>query len=412
MKRSNSGEIIDWKHCFLCKKRRPTDNNTEDSLKFLCGNMTKFWELGEFTDLKLWESLITVRKEDGSPDLFASIKDKAKFHRDCSKRYGTDKIQRILDKRSAKENVSQPDRMTTRSSIDTPNLGAPFCAICGKLDEEENLHAAGSLHATATNVDEAHAKALTDQWKSMAIKLGNDRLLGLVSSGDTASNELFYHGKCNLEMWNECNRIDAISKSSDINWRKAQAFHSIVTYIIETMTEDSGTSILVKEMNQRYVDSLKEYGIEEKCQTTRFAERLVNSIPNLIVATVNAKLYVIRSEKVEELVDSHVKCPDTYLASLQSIAHPIRTAINELDNSFQGQFNGCSQVNSVPRILLLLIMLLIDGCTFMKPSQEALSVAQLITYHARINRRKTKKQRHRKCQETPISPPDPACMCI
>ena len=56
----------------------------------------------------------------------------------------------------------------------------------------------------------------------------------------------------------------------------------------------------------------------------------------------------------------------------------------------------------MPRILLLLIMLLVDGCTFMKPSQEALSVAQLITDHAKINRKKTKKQRHRKCQETPL----------
>ena len=48
------------------------------------------------------------------------------------------------------------------------------------------------------------------------------------------------------------------------------------------------------------------------------------------------------------------------------------------------------------------MMLLIDGSTSMKPSQAALSAAQMITYHARNNRRICKKQRHRKQQETPL----------
>ena len=174
-------------------------------------------------------------------------------------------------------------------------------------------------------------------------------------------------------MWNECNKIDAAEKSNSITWKKAQAFHSVVTNFIEQA--DSEISIPVKESNQLYIENLKELGMEEHCQTTRFAERLVNSITNLVSSTVNSKLYVLRSEKVEELVSSHVKCPDSYLRSLQVIAHPIRVAISKLENSFNGNFDGSSQVGSVPQILLLLIMLLIDGCTSMKPSQEALSVA-------------------------------------
>ena len=97
-----------------------------------------------------------------------------------------------------------------------------------------------------------------------------------------------------------------------------------------------------------------------------------------------------------------MKCPDTYLASLQAIAHPIRVAIDKLGNSFTGNFDSSCQIQSVPKLLLLLIMLLIVGCTSKKPSQEALSVAQMITYHARINRKSRKNQRHRECQETPL----------
>ena len=93
----------------------------------------------------------------------------------------------------------------------------------------------------------------------MAIKVGNERLLNLLSSGDTSCNELYYHGQCNVQMWNECSRIDANQKSSDAAWKKAQAFHSVLTHVIEKMTDDPDTSILVKELNQLYVENLKDF---------------------------------------------------------------------------------------------------------------------------------------------------------
>ena len=339
--------------------------------------------------------MATVMNDDGKPDLYASIKDKARFHQKCKNGYDKQKINRLLAKRKKQnKDTENPAKRVTRSSIDKKDFGASFCAICGDVDNDENLHAAGTFHATTDHVGTSHNNELTTRWKTMAIKVGNERLLNLLSSGDTSCNELYYHGQCNVQMWNECSRIDANQKSSDAAWKKAQ--------VIEKMTDDPDTSILVKELNQLYVENLKDLGIDEQCQTTRFAERLVSSIPNLVSTTVNSKLYVLRSQKVEELVSSHVKCPDTYLASLQAIAHPIRVAIDKLGNSFTGNFDSSCQIQSVPKLLLLLIMLLIDGCTSKKPSQEALSVAQMITYHARINRKSRKNQRHRKCQETPL----------
>ena len=235
----------------------------------------------------------------------------------------------------------------------------------------------------------------------MAMKVGNESLLNLVSSGSTACNELYYHNQCNVNLWNQCNKMDAEKTSTDVSWKKAQAFHSIVTYVIEKKADDPTKSLPAKELNELYTNNLKEMGIEEQCQTTRFAKKLVSFIPNLVSTNVNNRLYVLRSEKVEELMTSHVQCPDTYLASLQKVVHPIRTAISQQENSFDGKYDGSSQISSVPKLLLLLIMLLIDGCTSMKPSQQALSVAQLITYHAKINR-KGDKQRHKKSQETPL----------
>ena len=404
MKRNNRGEPsghIDWKYCFICQnKNKPPDNTTDAGLQTLCANLTEFWELGEL-DLP-WEQMVTVTNDDGTPDLYSSIKDKARFHQKCKNGYDKQKISRIRAKRNRIEDAELPRRTVTRSSTVKHSLGDKFCAICGEVDDQVNLHAAGTLHANEDKVDKLHNNDLTIRWKSMAIKVGNDRLLTILSSGDTESNELFYHGHCNVAMWNECVAIDANKRSSDISWKKAQAFQSVLTYVIEKLTDDPDISLPVKELNELYVDNLKDLGIEKQCQTTKFAKKLVSSIPNLVSTTVKSKLYVLRSQKVDELVSSHVQCPDTYLASLQTIVHPIRVEIGKLENSFAGNFDSSSQISSVPKILLLLIMLLIDGCTSKKPSQEALTISQMITYHAKIKRKSYKNPRHRKFQETPV----------
>ena len=100
MKRTSRGKNkhVDWRYCFICQnKRSPPDNTTKESLKTLCSNLTQIYELGEL-DLE-WELIATVMDDDGKPDLFASIKDKARFHRICTKKYDKQKINRIRAKK-------------------------------------------------------------------------------------------------------------------------------------------------------------------------------------------------------------------------------------------------------------------------------------------------------------------------
>ena len=402
MKRNHErNKIIDWRYCFICQNKKiPTDNTTDDGLRTLCANITEIWKLGEM-DLEL-DSMIN-ETVDGISDLYGSIKDKAKFHQKCKNKYDKQKIQRILKKKEKQNQESEPaEKRVTRNTYEKHEFGSLFCAICGEKDIVTNLHEAGTFHASDTAVDKSHNNAFTAQWKTMALKLNKVRLLNLLSSGDIACNELWYHNDCNVNLWNEYNEIDAKKRRSDIDWKKAKAFHSVVTHVIEKVADDPDVSLPVKELNILYTENLKELGIVEQCQATRFADRLIKSIPNLVSTIVNNKLYVLRSEKVEELVSSHVKCPETYLASLQAVVHPIRVAIDKLENTFTGHFDDSSQTESVPKLLLLLMMLLIHGSTSMKPSQAALSAAQMITYHARNSRRICKKQRHRKQQETPL----------
>ena len=88
-------------------------------------------------------------------------------------------------------------------------------------------------------------------------------LIDLSEGGDASSNEQYYHSECNSDLWNRCIKIDKEQSSHTIEtkWRRAQAFDSIVTYLLEQATDEPGSSFVVKDLNELYVENLKSFGI-------------------------------------------------------------------------------------------------------------------------------------------------------
>ena len=125
--------------------------------------------------------------------------------------------------------------------------------------------------------------------------------------------------------------------------------------------------------------------IEEKTQSTRFKERLLTAIPNLVSHTVNNSLVVLFDDQVHELITEYVQCPDDFYAALRKVVHPILSDIRKQENKFTGSFSNSCQVQSVPKTLLALTSALIDGemTSCDQPSQESLSVSQMIVSHTR-----------------------------
>ena len=166
----------------------------------------------------------------------------------------------------------------------------------------------------------------------------------------------------------------------------------------------------MKDLNELYIENLKSFNIEEKPQTTRFTERLIASVPNLVCRTVSKKTVVLFDETVQDLIDEYVQTPDDFYSALRKVVHPIRSDILKQDNKFTGSFSNSCQVNSVPKTLLALTSALIDGemTSNSQPSQEALSVAQIVVSHTRrpVKRKakvkKPSRRRHNQKQETPL----------
>ena len=377
MKRNVQGRAvnIDWNYCFICQRKQKTDiTNTHETLRTVASNITEFRNLGEL--VLEWDAITEIVDENGNrvhTTLYKSLKtNNACFHRNCGTKYNKQKLERLTKKRA-----EQPSPSVRRSSVEKRDFAALFCAICNQTDSPENLHARGSFRATKRNVNAKHNKEVTENWKSMALKVGNETLLNHLSTGDASSNELYYHAECNKSFWNQCIKIDKENSSHDIEmkWRRAQAYESIVSFVLEQEAIEPGSTFVVKDLNELYIENLKSFGIEEKAQSTRFTQRLLNSIPNLVSSTVNTSTVVLFGDKVDQLIADYVKSPDEFYAALRKVVHPIRSEIIQQDNKFTGSFDSLSQVQSVPKTVLALTSALTDGemTSSDQPSQEAFS---------------------------------------
>ena len=73
-----------------------------------------------------------------------------------------------------------------------------------------------NVNVNMWNVNTQQNSNLTESWRSMALKVGNEAPLKFLPTGDTSSNELYYHAKCNNDLWNQCIKIDKESRSRNI----------------------------------------------------------------------------------------------------------------------------------------------------------------------------------------------------
>ena len=81
------------------------------------------------------------------------------------------------------------------------------------------------MHASISKTNVVHVENITQKWKEMATKIGDDHLIRILSSGDVASNEIFYHNEnikpClaifHRKYQTECKNADGAENTDDIN---------------------------------------------------------------------------------------------------------------------------------------------------------------------------------------------------
>ena len=343
---------------------------------------------------------------------------KAIYHKSCKDKYNQRMHQRLLDKiekakkrlLETREESQRPSKL--RRSSENRTLVDKNCLFCSNDETFEILHAAGTKDATSTKVNHKHVEDFTEKLKTMASYLQETNVLAKLTSGDVISNELFYHTKCQVNFLNRYNRTKLLENKSpsekNLDYTKSLALNQIVIHIYENGRSNPNVTYEIVKVENIYKELLKEYEIDYEIDydthSTRFAEKLLSRIPELERKVHKNKIYIRFKENdvVKDTLD-----PDKFHQSVNNVIFPIRKMVSEWKNEFNGKFTETCQQESVPKPLLTLMSLLIDGndITRQKYSQEALTCSQLVMSNFKKDKHPSKLldiRYHSKKQETPI----------
>ena len=103
-----------------------------------------------------------------------------------------------MNKPSKKRKCTKDDqgRKLIRLSAESRERSHLFCCWCSKKYVDANLVPAGTSQATKLMTKSNHVKNLTANWIEMATKGNQKPVLPHLTSGDVASNKIYYHDKC------------------------------------------------------------------------------------------------------------------------------------------------------------------------------------------------------------------------
>ena len=130
------------------------------------------------------------------------VKNKALYHKTCYSKYNQRMLNRLIEKKDdinasiSVSDIISPEHPRYSNGDETYDIRTFICIFCKQSDNAENLCAAGTLHATTKKVRLDRVTIFTEKLKHMAVEVGNNDILSKLSSGDVASNEIYYHKIC------------------------------------------------------------------------------------------------------------------------------------------------------------------------------------------------------------------------
>ena len=233
---------INWLECFICQLRtKETLRSTAKGYETLSKLLPLFAELNELEfDISRIETPDHTLQE-------SLAQNHAVYHHSCSNKYDKLKYNRALNRaKKRSESKAAPEshypNKRLRKDVDSKRQGI-CCCFCREVDIESNLRAAGTKYASTSKTNVEHVENITQKWKEMATKIGDDHLIRILSSGDVASNEIFYHkentkpclANFHKKYQTECKNANGALNKDDIDWLKSSALDKVYFYIYETV---------------------------------------------------------------------------------------------------------------------------------------------------------------------------------
>uniref|UniRef100_UPI00358E7494 uncharacterized protein n=1 Tax=Myxine glutinosa TaxID=7769 RepID=UPI00358E7494 len=399
---------IDWSMCALCQEHSdkpmqcPAKSKRTDvgvGYDTLGENLSKFLEVGN-------QPLpIDIRRLDEGDGIGSTLeRNHAQWHKSCRLKCCASRLARV-------QLASQP---TTCTSDNT--LGGPY--MLGQAERTDPLEDfkcffCDEAGTEAIPLHEAMTPRLTQRVRQCALKLQDQKLIAQISSRDLVAQEAKYHANCLVKLYNASNRKTERGEKENVDRVSyGIALVELMGYIEETKLSDKAIAPVFKlvDLLQLYTDRLAELGvaISGRIHSTDLKNRILANMPGLRAYKQGRDVMLSFDDIGHALRDACMDDGDDEAICLAKAANIIRRDMLGMSAHFDGSFPQGCQEDAVPKSLVALVSMIMDGPNIKKKDddeviQTSLSIAQLLQYNSYVRRCEgSTGTHHNKSRETPI----------
>ena len=425
---SCSESDLNWDLCLICQ--------TSIKEKLQCPADSKRYDVGvgyrsfadilpAFHDAGALPPHITRLYVDEGSDLCAFLSARrAKWHKSCRLLF----YQRELERAAAKQSRQKENEAIEQSHV-VELAGSPLKRVCTRAVSSTVLP---SSNACCLFCDKAGSQLerlhdittfeLDQKVKDCASKLADTKLLAKLSSvSDLIALEAKYHTKCLANLYN---RVRALNRKSSVDKHvevddgdiHSLAFAQLVAYIEEYRSDTSITPIFkLRDVVNLYNNRICQLGGSGTVHSTRLKQQLLAHFSDMRAHDEGRDILLMFDYDIGPTVLSAAQTACTADAlCLSRAAEIVRRNIFRSVPPFSGKFATTCQTEGVPKSLLALVSMILEGPSISDQSfngqvHAAAEIAQLLVYNCVNRPRRTnvshetpKHVRHSRGQETAL----------
>ena len=401
--------------CALCQKEiddvkmNPSERkglNRASGYATLARNIPEFNKIG-----KMPLDLDIDRINDGSGIENTLQKNKAFYHKSCHKQFCNMKLERA-QKQACKRKIEDIDTensspvKTRRILNSTPTSKKRLCFFCEECNGKEDFH-------------EVQTFQVDESVRECATVLGDRKLLTKLASCDMIAMEAVYHSDCYKNLISRKRshdrKLEREKDQSNALSYDAIAFAELVSYI-EDAHKNGQLSFPLATLTKMFAERLAELEQHEisspYVHPTRLTERLLQHIPDLEAIRIDDKkgVKLMFSKDIGPVIHHALsENMDNDAIKLVRAAQVVRDEIFETKYEFSGSFEDDCERSAVPRSLLSLVQMIIEGPNMGNQNEcnterehIAVAIAELLHFNTLKKSRTNDHIRHNKDREMPL----------
>jgi len=381
---ADSRRKTDWSKCCLCQEDKSNETLISPLSTFQrkqdCAGYTNIAQnVPQFHAINDMPILFSPARLDEGDGIEATlIQNKAMYHNSCRLLFNNTKLERAQKRRKITPSTSGGAGESCGKRQRTSDPPKVQCFIC----EEDQI----------SNLRRAMTMQLNERLNQCAKTLNHGKLLAKLSAGDVVAQEMKYHPRCLVELYNlERAYLNAVKQEEKGNRRGNEsypvAFSELVIYIMDskvTNTEATPVVFRLADLAALYKSRLEQLGVDSPdVNSTRLKEQL-GRIPDLEAHKKGRDVLLAFKEDVSTVLSDASKYSEAI--HLAKAANIIRREMLDHKTKFSKEFTDQSVEEAVPKSLLQFVCSIEHGVDIRSHLTHGvvksdLAIAQLLQYN-------------------------------